>query len=127
MICDSNAKCAARATLSYDCCNNRDAQFHHLTKIHSDRFGDVALLGSNPRKSSWCIDQRNHRNSKFFAQPHQAQRLAVALRMRASEIAHYVLLGVASFLVRDNHAALRSEHGHTTWHGAIVGKSTVAM
>src|SRR5947209_17107991 len=47
--------------------------------------------------------------------------------MRASKIAHDVLLGVAPFLVRDNHAPLCSEHGHTAWHGAIVSKSTVAM
>src|SRR5262249_48934456 len=60
-------------------------------------------------------------------QPHQTQRLAVALRMRAPEIAHHVLLGVAPFLVSDNDATLAAKHGHTAWHGAIVGKAAIAV
>ena len=47
--------------------------------------------------------------------------------MRASEIAHHVLLSVAPFLVSDNDATLAAEHCHTAWHCAIVGEAAVAV
>src|SRR5262249_14577467 len=43
------------------------------------------------------------------------------------EIAHDVLLGVAPFLMSDNHAPPCAEHGNTAWHGAIVGEAAVAV
>jgi hypothetical protein len=47
--------------------------------------------------------------------------------MRAPEVAHHVLLGVAPFLVSDNDATLAAEHCHSAWHCAIVGKAAVAV
>src|SRR5215467_1904565 len=47
--------------------------------------------------------------------------------MGAPEIAHHVLLGVAPFLVSDNDATLAAKHGHTAWHGAIVGIAAIAV
>src|SRR6266498_4647137 len=47
--------------------------------------------------------------------------------MPAAEIAHHIFPRVASFLVRDHHTALRAEHGETTRHGFVVGKTAVAV
>src|SRR5262245_25420263 len=47
--------------------------------------------------------------------------------MRASEIAHHILFGVATLLVSDNDATLRSKHSHSAWHCAIIGKAAVAV
>src|SRR5262249_36889928 len=47
--------------------------------------------------------------------------------MRAPEIAHHVLLGVAPFLVSDDDATLAAKHGHTAWHGTIVSKAAIAV
>src|SRR4029450_11148717 len=118
-------KCASRATLPYHRSNDGDAQLHHLTKVHSDCLRNVALLRSDTWKSAWRIDQGNHRHPEFFAETHQAQGLAIALRMRAPEVAHHVLLGVAPFLVSNNDATLAAEHCHSASHCAIVGTSSV--
>src|SRR5205823_5304641 len=64
---------------------------------------------------------------EFFAETHQAQGLAIALRMRAPEVAHHVLLGVTPLLVSDNNTTLAAEHRHSAWHRAIVGKAAVAV
>src|SRR4029079_14701439 len=87
----------------------------------------MALLRSDSWKSAWRIDQGNDGHPEFFAETHQSQRLAVALRMCAPEVAHHVLLGVASFLVSNNDATLAIKHCHPAWHGAIVGKAAVAV
>ena len=127
MICDPDAERASRAALTDHCGNDGDAQLHHLTKVHSDCLRNVALLRSDTWKSAWRIDEGNHRHAEFFAETHQAQRLAIALRMRAPEVAHHVLLGIAPLLVSDNDATLAAEHRHSAWHCAIVGKAAVAV
>jgi hypothetical protein len=47
--------------------------------------------------------------------------------MRAPEVAHHVLLGIAPLLVSDNDATLAAEHRHSARHCAIVGKAAVAV
>src|SRR5205814_3576184 len=54
-------------------------------------------------------------------------RLAVTLRMAAAEIAHYILPRVAPFLVSDDDATLRAEHGQTARHRFIICKAAIAM
>src|SRR5215469_8553798 len=87
----------------------------------------MALLRPDTWKSAWRIDQGNHRHPEFFAETHQAQRLAIALRMRAAEVAHHVLLGIAPLLMSNKDATLATEHCHSAWHCAIVGKAPIAV
>ena len=47
--------------------------------------------------------------------------------MRAPEVAHHVLLGIAPLLVSDNDATLPAEHRHSARHCPIVGKTAVAV
>src|SRR5439155_24803036 len=84
-------------------------------------------IQSNSRKSTWSIDQSNHRYAEFFAKPHQTQRFPVTFRMGAPEIAHHVFLRVAPFLVSNNYTALRSEHRKTARHGFVIGKAAIPM
>ena len=73
------------------------------------------------------IDQRNHRQIKFFGELHQAQRLAITFRMGAPEIPHHVFPGVAAFLIRDHNATLLAQHRDSARHGLVVAKQTVAV
>src|SRR5215208_2726980 len=127
VICDPYAQRPSRPTLADHCRYDRNAQLHHFTKIHSDCLRDVALLRSDTWKSAGRIDQGNHRHPEFFAETHQAQGLAITFRMRAPEIAHHILLGVAPLLVSDNDATLAAEHCHPARHCAIVSKAAVAV
>src|SRR5467141_2757393 len=47
--------------------------------------------------------------------------------MGAAKIAHHIFLRVASFLVSDDDAALRAQHGYTTGHRFVVRKSAIAV
>ena len=47
--------------------------------------------------------------------------------MTAAEIAHHIFPGVASFLVSDDDATLRIEHGQAARHGFIISETTIAM
>ena len=87
----------------------------------------MTFFRSDPGKSARRIDQRDHWHAKFFAQPHQSQRFAVAFRMGAAKISHHIFLGVASLLVSDDDAPLAIERGETTRHCSIIGKTPVAM
>src|SRR4029077_8677509 len=126
-IRDPNAERASRATLADHRGNDGDAQLHHLAKVHSNCLRNMALLRSDTWKSAWRIDQRNHRHPEFFAETHQAQGLAIALWMRAPEVSHHVLFGIAPLLVSDNDATLAAEHSHSARHCTIGGKPAVAV
>ena len=47
--------------------------------------------------------------------------------MRAAEIAHHVLFGVAAFLVSDDDATLPAKHRHAARHGPVVRKSPIPV
>ena len=86
----------------------------------------MPFFRADPGIRAGGIDQRNHRHRKFFREPHQAERFAITFGMRAAEIAQHVFLGVASFLVGDENAALRPEHGDAARHRFVVRKKPVA-
>ena len=116
-----------RAALADDSRNGWHPQVHHFTQVDRDGFGNVAFFRANARISAGRIDERNHRQIKFLAELHQAQRFAITFRMRAPEIAHHIFLGVAALLIRDHDATLLPQHRNPAWHGLVVAKQTVAV
>ena len=47
--------------------------------------------------------------------------------MGAAEIPHHVFFGVAAFLVRDDNATLRIEHGEPARHRFVIGEMAIAV
>ena len=96
-------------------------------KIDRDRFRDVAFFRADPGIGARRIDQRNHGQIEFFREPHDAERLAIALRIGATEIALHVFLRVAALLLRDDDAAMRAESGQAARHRFVVAKDAIAV
>src|SRR5207237_8267335 len=110
----------ARAAYADDSRKNGHAEIHDFTDIDCDCFGDVAFFRTDARISAGRIDERNHRQIKFLAELHQAQRLAITFRMRAPEIAHHIFLGIAALLIRDHDAKLLPQHRDPAWHDLVL-------
>ena len=102
-------------------------KFGHHIQVLADGFGLPALFRPNAGISAWRIDERHDRNAELLGQSHQAHGLAVAFRTRHTEVAVLAFLGVAAFLVADDHHALAVEPGQTADDGGIVRIITVAM
>ena len=65
--------------------------------------------------------------AKFFRDLHDAQSLAVALRVRHAEIAVDTLLHVAGLLIADDENFLAVKAGHAANNGGIVAETAVAV
>ena len=63
---------------------------------------------------------------EFLGEPHQAQRLAVALGIGAAEVALDVLLQLAAFLMADDGALATGDRGEAAGHRLVIGKKPVA-
>ena len=80
-----------------------------------------------PGNAPGRVDQGNHRQPKFFRQPHQAKRLAVTLGVRAAEIPLHIFLRVAAFLVGDDDTAMVPELRQAARHRFVIAEDTVAV
>src|SRR5271169_710279 len=74
----------------------------HLPQVSRDGFRLPALFGVNPRISSRRINERKNRPAKLRCKLHDAERLAIAFRLRLAKVALQTLLGIAALLVANN-------------------------
>ena len=81
----------------------KHGEVEHLAQIDGNRLRDMALLGFDARIGAGGVDQGQDRHPELGPQPHQPQRLAVALGTGAPEVALQVALGVPTLLVADQH------------------------
>src|SRR6185369_5987940 len=95
----------AGAALTDDDCDHRHLQREALFGRAGDGFGLSPLLRLDPWKSTRRIDQRDDWNTKLVREPHQADRLAIALGFGHPEIVLEPRSGVVAFLVPDQHYA----------------------
>ena len=82
--------------------DDRNFQSHDLAQILGDGFSLPPFFRVDAGISAIRIDQREDGPVKFFRNLHDAQRLAVTLRMRRAKIAVDALLHVASLLRADD-------------------------
>ena len=59
---------------------------------------------------------------KLRGKLHQAQRFAIAFRLGHAEVAQQLLLGIAAFLLADDHHGLAVEVGHAADDGGSSPK-----
>ena len=71
----------SRTSLAEDHRDDGSAQADHLAEVEGNRFSDVAFLGLDPGEGPGGVDESDDRELEFFREPHEAERLAVALRM----------------------------------------------
>ena len=97
---------------------NGTLQPRHLAQVVGDGFRLSALLRTQSGIGADHVDQRDDRTVPLLGELHEAQRLAVALRIGLAEIAINPLLGVAA-LLRAQHGDFASvETRHAANHGS---------
>jgi len=77
-VSDADAQGTARAALADDGGDHRHIEQHHFAQVHCDGLRNVALLRPDPGVSTGRVNQRDHRQSEFFRQFHEAHRFAIA-------------------------------------------------
>ena len=99
----------------------------HLEQVARDGLGLVALLGADARIRARRVDERDERQAEALGEPHEAQRLAIALGLGHAVVAAHALLGVAALLVADEHHRAVVEPRRAADDGEIVAIHAIAV
>ena len=102
-------------------------QAGHLAQVAGNGLGLAALFGADAGVGAGSVDKGDHRQFELFGHLHQAQRLAVPFGIGHAEIAEDLFLGVAPFLVADDHDRLAVETGQAADDGVVVTEIAVAV
>ena len=86
-----------------------------------------ALFSAKSCPGTLGIDESENGNVKFLGQLHQAQCLAVALRMRHSEVSLQLLLRVATALMANDHHRVVIEARPTANDSSVITKGAITM
>jgi len=81
----------------------------------------------SPAISKRFLPEGEQRDRELLRQPHEPQRLAVALGARHAEVAQDLLVGVAALLVTHHHDALPVEPRQPAHDGRVVREGAVAV
>ena len=87
----------------------------------------MAFFGTDAGEGAGGIDEGDDREAERVGHLHQAKGLAVAFRIRAAEVAAEVFLGVAAFLLAEDHDRTAFEESGATDDGLVVHVQAVAM
>ena len=99
----------------------------HLEQVARDRLGLAALLGADARIRARRVDERDERQAEALGEPHEAQRLAIALGLRHAVVAAHALLRVAALLVADEHHRRVVEARGSADDREVVAKHAIAV
>ena len=124
-IADTDAEGAAAAAFADDDDDDGYSEGEHLAQVHGDRFTDVSLFGIDTGKGTLGIDETDDRQSGLVGQLHQTQGLAIAFREHRAVVPALAFLGVAAFLLADDHDAVVIDSGKTANQRLVVGEMPV--
>ncbi len=125
-VAHADGQRAAGAALADHGADDRHLQLGHFDQVAGDGFGLAAFLGIDARPGAGGVDQGEDRQAEALGHLHQAQCLAVALRLGHAEVAHDLFLGGAAFLVADDHHRAAVDPAQAADDGLVVGEGAVA-
>ena len=126
-VADGDPDRAAASAFADDDRDNRRRQGRHLEHRFRDRLGDAAFLRRDAGIGARSVDETNNRKAEFRRHPHLRDRLAVPLRVRATEVALNAFFSVASLLVSDHHRFEFVEFRPTDANRSVVAERFVAV
>jgi hypothetical protein len=117
----------AGAALADDDADHRHAEAAHLAQVDRDALGLPALLGTDAGIGARRVDERDDRQLPLLGQPHLLHRLAVALRVRAAEVAGEAVLDRLPLAMADQQEAFAAHRRQPGDDGAVVTEHPVAV
>ena len=103
------------------------AELGDFLEVIGDGLRLAALFGADAGISAGRVNEGEDGAAEFLRQLHEAQGLSITFRLRHAEVAQEFLLGVAPFLVADDHHGLAlkpCQSAHQCW---IIAKAPIAM
>ena len=123
--CD--AERTSGTTFANDDGDDGDGDFRHVPDVDGDGFGDVAFFGFDPGICAWGVDEGDDGHAELFGHFHDAEGFAVAFWVGATEVAKDVFLGIAAFLLADEHDRAAVKFGGSAYDGRVVPEVAVAV
>ena len=99
----------------------------HFQEVSCDRFSLAPFLSADARVGAGRINQCDDREAELLGQLHAAEGFAVSLRVRQAKIAADLFLGIAAFMVADEHDLMSAHPRQPATYGGIVAEAAVAM
>ncbi len=118
---------AAGAALAQQHAHHGHAQARERQQVVGDGVALPALLGLHAAERALRVHEAHHGAAELLGLTHEAQRFAVALRLRAAEVARDALFEVASFLLRDHRHRATLDPAEAAHHGAVVAEHAIAV
>ena len=106
--------------------DDRHLEGEEFAQVDRDGLGDVPLLRRDAGIGAGRVDESDDGQVELLRQPHQAQRLAVALGVGEPEVVLDVLLGVVALLVAHDHHLLVADGGEAADERLVVAEAAVA-
>ena len=120
-------KRAAAAAFAHEHAHRGHAQPRHGIQVVGDRVALAAFLGLFAAKRALRVHEAHHRTPEALGLTHKAQTLAVALGLRAAEVALDAILQVAALFLRDKRRRLARDPADARHNGGIVGETAIAV
>ncbi len=95
--------------------------------VYLDPQDPKAFFGVDTWIGARRVDERKDRTAKLLAQLHHAQSLAITLGLGHAVVAAYALLGVATFLMTDEHHRPVLEPRRTADDGEVIAIHAIAV
>ena len=125
-VADADRQRATGSAFTDHSADHRHLQLGHFQQVAGDGFGLAAFLGADAWIGAGRVDEGQDRQMEAFGHLHQAQGLPVALGSRHAEVAADLALGVAAFLVANDHHAAAVDTRETAHDRGVIGKGAVA-
>src|SRR5438874_4072868 len=126
-ICDSDSERPSTSAFPRNRGDNRNSQTHHLAEIAGDGFGLAPFLCPKARVRTRCVYKGEYSSTKLFRDLHRAQSFTVPFWIGHAKIAVNLLLGIARFLVPNDHNFFAMIPSHTANQCWIISKSAISM
>ena len=118
---------AAGAAFTQHDAHHGDGKARHGNQVVGDGVALPALLGLHAAERTLRVYQAHDGTAELLGLAHQAQALAVALRLRAAEVAGNALLQVGALFLGDDGNGHAIDPADAADDGAIVGEAAVAV
>src|SRR6202040_2416641 len=96
-------------------------------QIAGDGFGLAALFRAQSGIRPRSVHKSDQRSAEFLRDFHRAQSFAIAFRIGHAKVAVYLLLGVARFLVANDHDLFTVEAGHAADQRGVVSEAAISV